>query len=126
MSGSKIKRELSCGAPKKRRKLGKAQNALANVQRRSSCTKTTLKIFLEEMHDFFHEDIPVAQLLRRNDSAPERKKFVKSGSVCMKLHGCVGCNDKVFHPKDKAKRCPLCGHPRYNRSGQPNEVICIY
>ena len=121
---SKRKRQqhsLPCDQ-KQRVKLCNARNALANVQRKSRCTTQTLKVFLEEMSEYFHEEIPVAQLLRRNDSAAERRKFKNCGSFCLKLNGCVGCNEKVFHPQDKAKRCPQCGHPRYNRSGRPNEV----
>ena len=98
------------------------RDALANVQRKTGCTTRTLHVFMDEMRQFLKCDYPLKELLRRPDCAAERRKFKNSGSICLRLHGCVGCNAHVFRPKDKDKRCPGCGHPRFNVYGRPNEV----
>ena len=52
--------------------------------------------------------------------------FKRAGAVQLRLNGCVGCNEHVYLPKDKASACPRCGHPRYKPDdGRPFEE-CFY
>ena len=99
----------------------KIGEALRNVQRKTGCTTRTLAITLQELKSFlkeeYQQDLP-HNSFRSIDNAINKKYQ----AIVLQLHGCVGCNNHVFIPSDKAKRCPLCGFPRYNVKGQPNEV----
>ena len=59
----------------------------------------------------------------------DRKLQNAAGAFCLRLHGCTACQRHVYVPDDKTGFCPrvkddgtVCGHPRYDASGRPNEV----
>ena len=87
------------------------------LQTKINCSSTALKSILGDM------------LAHRNPSSILRKAdkhlSATSGAECLRLHGCIGCDEHVFASADRALNCPRCGHPRYNGTNQPNEATLI-
>lgn len=59
----------------------------------------------------------------------DKKMQKAAGASVLRLHGCMQCNQHVYHPDDEAHLCThvkvdgtVCGHPRYDKDGKPNEV----
>ena len=55
-------------------------------------------------------------------AAADKSMWGAANAEVLVLHGCVACNEHVFHPKDRSLRCLKCGHPRFNNWHRPNEV----
>ena len=55
-------------------------------------------------------------------TAADKSMWGAANAEVLVLHGCVACNEHVFHPNDCSLRCPKCGHPRFNNWHRPNEV----
>ena len=55
-------------------------------------------------------------------AAADKSMWGAANAEMLVLHGCVKCNEHVFHPKDCSLRCAKCGHPRFNNWHKPNEV----
>ncbi len=104
---------------------------LRQVQSQSRCSTRTLNLILESLLNTFTdftETVTGEKLDRGVTTFQKADKIIKvaSGASCLRLHGCVGCNEHVYHPQDVDRTCPLCDHPRYNESGKPNELAWYF
>ena len=98
------------GKPEKR----KVWQAFRQAQRLCGCKTATLKTLCKALKPFWNPDVEI----KENDD-----QLCQDGAaVVLQLHGCVKCNEFVFSPMNKSRRCPKCQHPRYNRKKKPNEV----
>ena len=103
------------------------RHEMRKVQNITGCTTRTLNCTLQHLQPFLIGCVHIS-----------KKKFVmkriraRKQSTCKRLlHGCIGCNNYVFGPKEQHIRCPLCGHDRYKGgTRQPNEVcvwvVCVW
>lgn len=94
---------------------------LRTVQRETRCTTKTLMTFIKEIRPFLKFECAPPSSFRGIDTDLRRHGH----AISLELHGCVQCNNHVFLPSDKAKRCPLCRFPRFSASGKANEVSTI-
>ena len=108
--------------------------ALRRVQSQSRCSTRTLNLVLgsifEELGDSTQSASGDFAHLSRSSKFCKADGIIKrsSGASCLRLHGCVGCHHHVYHPADVDRVCPKpnCGHPRYNNSGKPNELVWYF
>ena len=92
---------------------------IRRLQQRTGCTDATCDDIIRTFSNYLGAKIP------SNFKAADQKIQLKAGAICLRLHGCVGCNKHVFFLKDLEEECPLCGHQRYNVKRKPNEVCMI-
>ena len=92
---------------------------LRRVQQRSGCSDVTCKDFLETFAKLLN--IGAVKSLHQCDELIQEA----SGARVLRLHGCVGCHQHVWHPNDKETHCTHCGYARYKIDGKPFEV-CMY
>ena len=106
---------------RRKKKADSIRKSLRVVQQETSCSTKTLLTAIKILMPFFEDvdDIPMSFKRTDND-------LTKKGCRFLKLHGCVGCNNHVFLPSDKVVRCPRCRFPRFNVSGEPNEVSVVF
>jgi hypothetical protein len=90
---------------------------LRQVQRETNCSTKTLKLILVRLRPFLKVEPHEKLQLKKSDSV------LCEPAYKIELHGCVRCHKYVFTPLVKVVRCPRCGHPRRNVSGDPNEVL---
>jgi len=99
---------------------------MRDIQRKTRCSTKTLMTTLEVLLPLFDvEDLP-ASISGKFFAGSDKKMMRSSNTICLQLHGCVGCHKHVFEPSEKSKRCPRCGFPRRKANGEPNEVTIIY
>ena len=89
---------------------------LRKVQRITGCTTKTLYTFLEILEPYL-----IAGCTRKDIKKAEKEMLSRSGANMIKLNGCIKCTH-IFEPQHEDTHCPLCGHPRYDEDGQPNET----
>ena len=53
----------------------------------------------------------------------QHSKHTQAGEKRVDLHGCVGCDKKVWGPDDNEIVCNFCGGNRYDSNGKPKECI---
>ena len=94
-------------------------HALREAQRKCGCNTKTLNVMRQAVQPFCKDE-------KKQAPRADRKFCNFANAVLLELHGCVRCHDFVFSPKDFALRCPKCGHPRFNRKKQPNEVFYYF
>ena len=133
MASHSRKRRRPCGHCKKhlkwcakQRKTRKLWQALRQAQRQSGCTTSTITAVakvvapLIENESDSDEDEQATRQHKVADS--EIMEEAEAEAVKLILHGCIGCNNYVFVPRSKRKRCPKCLHNRFNAENKPNEV----
>ena len=89
---------------------------LRMVQRKSACSTATIFAAAKAMFPKFNSKAMFEA---------DNELMKRGGTVCLELHGCVHCNDHVFLPSSRSRRCPKCRGARYNSKNRPNEV-CHY
>ena len=93
---------------------------LRTLQRQTRCTTKTLMTIIKELRPFLSFECDIPSSFRGIDNDLKRD----TQAITLELHGCVNCNNHVFLPSDKVKRCPRCCFPRFSASGKANEVSC--
>ena len=89
---------------------------LRRLQQKAGCSDATCAKILQMFAKYLHID--ASTNLQKSD-----KKLKKvAGAEMLRLQGCIGCHDHVFHPTDKATDCPKCNHPRLDTKGKAFEV----
>ena len=94
----------------------KIWGAFRKAQALSGCANKTRRIFEDALRPLLpsHE--------WPTEGRQTRILCRKAGALVIQLHGCVGCDDYVFVPTDRAIKCPKCDFPRFDAKKQPNEV----
>ena len=103
----------------RKRKPDDLWHALREAQRKCGCNTKTLNTIRQAVQPFCKDE-------KKQETRADRKLCNFANAVLLELHGCVRCHDFVFSPKDFALRCPKCGHPRFDRKKQPNEVFYYF
>lgn len=95
---------------------------IRRLQQRSGCSDVTCKEVLQMFKQYLG-DLPTGF------RSVDKKMQKAAGASVLRLHGCMQCNQHVYHPDDEAHLCThvkvdgtVCGHPRYDKDGKPNEV----
>ena len=87
------------------------------VQNKTGCATSVLNLVLEKLKPYL-KGVEKHSVVKMRRVRARQKNEIKQ-----QLHGCVGCHGHVFGPSCRVKQCPQCGHPRYDRRGNPHEVI---
>ena len=99
---------------------------IRHVQRRTKCTEATIKDFLETFQKYLECPATLKKL-----RACDKDRQYRAGIEILSLNGCTKCHQFVYLPKDKRRHCPfvdessgnVCGGPRFDAKGRPNEVF---
>ena len=105
-----------------RTKRKKMWNVLRQVQRKTGCTTRTINVVAQEVAPLLFEDGQEAKN-PNNHSFDDAEMLEQAEAKVLQLHGCVGCDNYVYHPQSTMFFCPKCRHPRFDAEKKPNEVI---
>ena len=93
---------------------------IRRLQQRSGASDATCDDILRTFSKYLGIEAP------NNFRDYDKKMQEAAGATVLRLDGCVKCNRHVYHPDDRSKHCPKCGHRRYGDSGKPLEVMSLF
>ena len=97
--------------------------SLRQLQRRRGCSNLLLQDVLATMRPYLRCLGP------RNYTNKDKRMLAEAGVVCLRLHGCTGCNDFVFPVDDLGMlHCPKCAAFRYFDATckKPKEMVYFF
>ena len=89
------------------------------LQWQTNCSTLTLQTFLDALgHGKLGNLVRKTKTkdLPKNVKVADKKMQAMAGMSRVYLHGCVGCNKKVWGPEDSGVVCEHCGDDRFDSS----------
>lgn len=148
MSRLAPRRKRRAHAEVKRHDLSKLERVceeLRHLQWQTNCSTQTLQTFLSALRGKFGDlirDLEPDELPRTVQEGDDKMQsmvrfcllsnremndtqtiILQAGEETVFLHGCVGCDNKVWAEEDVGETCPQCGADRYDESGKAKEFV---